>query len=392
MRWSWKIGSVAGIEIRVHATFLILLAWAALASYQASGTAAGAARGVLFILALFASVTLHELGHALEAKRCGVPTRDITLLPIGGVARLAYIPRDPRQELRIAIAGPAVTLAIIVATYVALRALGITPSAAQDSLTGPGNLLSRLLWANVSLFVFNLLPAFPMDGGRVLRATLALRMDYVRATNVAAAIGKAFALVFGVVGVFFNPFLVVIALFVWIGAAGEASAAQQRASLEGVSVERVMIRDVRTLTPRDTLAVAMRYVLEGFQQDFPVVDDGRLAGVLTRAKLLEGLARQGQDAPVAAAMETTFSTVTPEEPLESALAGLQQSRCHTLPVLSGGHLDGLLTLENVGEFMMMETALRTASRDVHKPKQTNERRKLYGGFHRSGVQGNPSRS
>ena len=361
MRWSWKLGRVAGIDIRVHATFLILLAWAALASYQASGTAAGAARGVLFILALFASVTLHELGHALEAKRCGVPTRDITLLPIGGVARLAYIPKEPRQELRIAIAGPAVTLAIIGVVYATLRVLGLELSGAQDILTSRGGFLSQLLWANVSLFLFNLLPAFPLDGGRVLRATLALRMDYVQATKVAAAIGKAFALLFAVVGLSFSPFLVVIALFVWLGAAGEAAEVQQRASLEGVPVERVMIREVRTLTPRDTLAAALNHVLQGFQQDFPVVDGGRVAGVLTRAKLLEALAKHGRDEQVAAVMETTFHTATREEPLELALARLQECRCHTLPVVSDHRLDGLLTLENVGEYMMIETALRSAA-------------------------------
>lgn len=360
MRWSLKIGRVAGIDIRVHATFLILLSWAALVSYEASGTAAGAARGVLFILALFASVTLHELGHALTAKSFGVPTQDITLLPIGGVARLAYIPKEPRQELRIALAGPAVTLAIIVVLYLALRVLGLHLSAAQDVLTSRGDLLSQLLWANVSLFLFNVLPAFPMDGGRVLRAALALRMDYVRATKVAAGIGQAFALLFAMIGFFFNPILVLIGLFVWLGAAGEAAEVQRRASLEGVSVERVMIRNVQTLTPRDTLTVALNHVLQGFQQDFPVVDNGRVVGVLTRAKLLDALAQRGRDAPVGEAMETTFRTAAPGEPVERALARLQQCRCHTLPVVSDHRLDGVLTLENLGEFMMIEAALHSA--------------------------------
>lgn len=363
MRWSLKIGRVAGIDIRVHATFLILLTWAALVSYEASGTAAGAARGVLFILALFASVTLHELGHALTAKSFGVPTRDITLLPIGGVARLAYIPKEPRQELRIALAGPAVTLAIIIVLYLALRALGLHLSAAQDILTSRGDFLSQLLWANVSLFLFNVLPAFPMDGGRVLRAALALRMDYVRATKVAAGIGQAFALLFAMIGFFFNPILVVIGLFVWLGAAGEAAEVQRRASLEGVPVERVMIRNVQTLTPRDTLTVALNHVLQGFQQDFPVVDEGRLVGVLTRANLLAALAKRGRDAPVGEAMETTFRTAVAGEPVERALARLQECRCHTLPVVSDHRLDGVLTLENLGEFMMIETALHSAAAD-----------------------------
>ena len=235
MRWSWKIGRIAGIDLRVHATFLILLAWSALASYRATGTATGAARGVLFTLALFASVVLHELGHALTARRYGVPTKDITLLPIGGVARLEYIPKEPREELRIALAGPAVTLAIVLVLYAALRLLGLPLTPAQDALTSRGSFISQLMWVNVSLLVFNLLPAFPIDGGRVLRAALALRMDYVRATEVAVRVGRGFALLFGIVGLFYNPFLVLIALFVWTGAGGEAAEARRHSSLEGRS-------------------------------------------------------------------------------------------------------------------------------------------------------------
>jgi Zn-dependent protease len=360
MRWSWRIGRIAGIDIRVHATFLILLAWAALGSYQASGTVIGAVRGVLFVLALFASVTLHELGHALTARRLGVGTQDITLLPIGGVARLAYIPKDPHQELRIAVAGPAVTLAIVIVVYLTMRLLGLPLSTAPDVLTSRAGFLSQLMWANLSLLLFNLLPAFPLDGGRVLRAALAHRMDYLRATQLAAGVGKAFALLFALVGLFYNPFLVVIGLFVWMGAAGEAADVQGRASFEGVPVERVMIRDVRTLTPQDPLDLALNHVLRGFQQDFPVVDGGTVIGVLTRARLLEGLAKRGRDAPVGEVMETTFRTAEAGEPLENALARLQECRCHTLPVVADHRLEGVLTLENLGEFMMIETALRSA--------------------------------
>jgi Zn-dependent protease len=181
------MGRVAGIEMRVHATFVILLAWSALAAYRDTGSAAGAARGILFTLALFASVVLHELGHALAARRYGVQTRDITLLPIGGVARLEHMPKEPRKELHIALAGPAVTLAIIVLLYVALRTFGLpVVPVAEDVVGGRSSLLIQLMWANVSLFLFNILPAFPMDGGRVLRAALALRLEYVRATSVAA--------------------------------------------------------------------------------------------------------------------------------------------------------------------------------------------------------------
>jgi Zn-dependent protease/CBS domain-containing protein len=359
MRWSWKVGRIAGIDLRLHGTFLLLLAWSALASYRASGTVDGTVRGVLFTLALFLSVVLHELGHALAGRRAGVSTRDITLLPIGGVAHLEEIPAEPRKELQVALAGPAVTLAIIVVLYGGLRLLGVTVTAAPVALASRSDFLSQLFWANVSLFVFNLLPAFPMDGGRVFRAMLALRMDRVRATAIAATVGKAFALLFGAIGLFYNPLLVVIALFVWLAAAGEAADVQQQSSLEGVPVKRVMIRDVQTLTPDDTLAKALDQVLAGFQQDFPVVEAGSVVGVLTRANLIEALAKRGQDAPVEGAMETTFDTAQADEPVEHALKRLQHSHRRTLPVVSDHRLDGVLTLENVGEFVMAEAALRT---------------------------------
>jgi Zn-dependent protease len=362
VHWSWRIARARGIDLRVHATFVILLVWLAVVYYRETGTVAGAGRGVLFMLALFASVVLHELGHALTARRFGVTTRDITLLPIGGVARLEQIPEKPKQELWIAVAGPGVTLGIAVVLYIALRLLRIPVTPVDETVAqgGSGAFAVQLMWVNVSLLVFNLLPAFPMDGGRVLRAVLALRMEYLRATEVAARIGRAFALLFGIVGLLYNPILVLIALFVWLGAASESSAIQMRTLLGGVNVERVMIRDVRTLAPTDTLDAGLRHVLEGFQHDFPVVEGGKVVGVLTRAALLAGLARDGRESPVARSMETSFRTATPDELAEHAVARLRECRCHTLPVLSGGRLSGVLTLDNVGEFVMIEAALRSS--------------------------------
>ena len=361
MKWSWKIARVSGIELRVHATFLILLVWLALVYYQDTGTITGAARGVLFTLALFCSVVLHELGHALTGRRFGVPTRDITLLPIGGVARLDHMPELPQQELWIALAGPAVTVGIAAAIYILLRVLGLPVALVEEAAAHGerGAFLAQLMWVNVSLAVFNLLPAFPMDGGRVLRAGLALRMDYLRATEIAARLGKWFALLFGIIGLLYNPLLVLIALFVWLAAASESSATQMHTLLGGVNVERVMIRDVRTLASGDTLEAALEHVLQGFQHDFPIVENGKVVGVLTRAGLLAGLARHGRDAPVAGSMEPSFRTANPSELVEHAIARLGDCPCHTLPVLSDGRLSGVLTLENVGEFVMIEAALRS---------------------------------
>jgi Zn-dependent protease len=221
MTGSWRLGKIAGIDVFVHATFFILLAWVALSAYLPRGSAAAAASGVASILTVFGVVVLHELGHDLVARRFGIATREITLLPIGGISRLERMPEDPRQELQVALAGPAVNVGLAAAAYAALLVLG---SGAIDHMSVmEGSFLARLFSINLSLALFNLLPAFPMDGGRIFRALLALRMDRVRATEVAARTGQAMALLFGVAGLFFNPLLVLIALFVWTGAAQEAS-------------------------------------------------------------------------------------------------------------------------------------------------------------------------
>ncbi|HEY7877709.1 MAG TPA: site-2 protease family protein [Gemmatimonadaceae bacterium] len=356
MKWSWKLGRFAGIDVRVHATFLILLAWIAVAGYRALGTVTGALGEVLFVLALFASVVLHEYGHALTARRYGVATREITLLPIGGVAQLDRIPTNPRQELAIAVAGPAVTVVLVIVLWLVLVAVGGRTDAGAV-LQPHSAFLSRLLWANIILAVFNVLPAFPMDGGRILRAALAMRMDYARATRIAAEIGKLFALLFGAIGLFSNPWLVLIALFVWLGAVGESQAVQTRSMFEGVPVERVMIRDVRTLAPDDPLSRAAGEVVAGFQQDFPVVRDGTVVGVLTRADLMRALAGHGAASRVSDAMQRDFQVAAPNEDLDRAFARLQACRCHTFPVVQDGRLVGVLTAENVGEFMMVQSAI-----------------------------------
>ena len=361
MKWSWKLGSVAGIGLYVHATFFLLLAWVGVTYWLAGGSAA-ALDGIAFILALFACVVLHELGHALTARRYGIRTRDITLLPIGGVSRLERIPDDPRQEVWVSLAGPAVNVVIAAALYVwLLLSQTLRPFSTLTMAGGP--FLERLLLVNVSLAVFNLLPAFPMDGGRVLRALLAMRMDYVRATQVSAHVGQAMALVFGLVGLLTNPFLVFIAFFVWIGAAQEASVVQMRTALSGIPVSRAMLTDFHTVAPDDTAKRVLELILAGSQQDFPVVDGGqgsqggRLAGVLLRSDVLKALAQRASDWRVRDIMRREFEVVDAADMLETAFARLQSCNCHTLPVTSRGALVGLLTMENVGEFLLIQSAL-----------------------------------
>src|SRR5581483_5320297 len=214
--WSWKLGRIAGIDVYVHATFALLLLWVGFVNYAPRQSLADALAGLAFILCLFAVVVLHELGHALTARRYGIKTRDITLLPIGGVARLERMPSDPTQELLVALAGPAVNVVLAGLLFAVLAArgwaVGSVEQLAAELSTFGGNLLLQLFVANVFLALFNLLPAFPMDGGRVLRALLAMRMDYVKATRIAAGVGQMMAVLFGIVGLLGNPFLLIIAL------------------------------------------------------------------------------------------------------------------------------------------------------------------------------------
>ena len=227
-RWSFKLAEPFGIGVYVHASFLLIVAWVALGQMGAGGGLGAVLGSVVFLLAIFACVVLHELGHALAARRYGIRTRDIILLPIGGVARLERMPEKPEQELVVAIAGPLVNVGIAAALGAWLTLTGAVVPGASVGLTG-GAFLERLLVVNLGLVVFNLLPAFPMDGGRVLRALLAMRLGLLRATRIAGTVGKVMAGLFAVLGLFFNPFLLLIALFIWTGATQETLVAEARA-------------------------------------------------------------------------------------------------------------------------------------------------------------------
>jgi Zn-dependent protease len=375
MGWSWRIGRIAGIDVYVHPTFLLLLLWVALGHYFAHHDPAEALYGLGFIPALFGIVVLHELGHALTARRYGIRTRDITLLPIGGVARLEPIPEDPWQELAVAVAGPAVNVVMAAGIYLGLvLAQGVSPSPVGTVLRVGAGFLEQLFWVNVTLVVFNMVPAFPMDGGRVLRALLAMRLDYVRATQMAASIGQGIALVFGLLGLFFNPFLIFIALFVWIAGAQEAGVVAMRSALGDFPVMRAMITDFRALGPKDPLAQAVEHLLGGFQQDFPVVDDGRVVGVLTRNELAGALGRYGPETRVGDVMQRDFVTAGPREMLQTAFARLQDGHCRTLPVMKDGRLLGLLTADHLAEVLLIQQALREGNRAAifSGPRRTGE--------------------
>jgi len=365
MRWSWKIATVAGIPVRVHATFFLLLGWFFWTG--ATRSLDEAVRSVVFILAAFACVILHEFGHALTARRYGVLTRDITLLPIGGVARLDRFPRKPSQEVAIALMGPAVNVVIAAALYLIMRFSPDTYDFSNPALL-ERSFTARLFVFNVVVTGFNLIPAFPMDGGRVLRALLATRLDYVRATRIAANVGQGMAFLFGLLGLFGNPMLVFIALFVFIGAGQEAAIVQMHSMFDGVTVLSAMITDFRALRADEPIARAIQLLLEGHQQDFPVLDGqngGAPIGILARSDLLKAIAGGKTDVRVGDVARRTCTAVRPDEMLEDVFRRMQQNGCPAVPVVEPGKgIVGMVTVENVGEFAMVQAALHRAPRNA----------------------------
>ena len=353
MKWSLRIGKLFGIPVYLHLTFLLLLVWIGIVSWQQEQSVRAGVEGVLFMAALFGCVVLHELGHALTARRYGIVTRDITLLPIGGVARMERMPDDPKQELWVALAGPAVN--VVIAGVLFLFA-GV--SSIVTDFSPRGNFLGRMIFTNVLLVAFNLLPAFPMDGGRVLRALLATRMEYTRATQLAAQIGQVMALLFLLASFRFqNFFLGFIAFFVWIGAAQEAGVVQMRHALSGIPVRRAMLTTFHTLAPSDSLQTVIDATLAGTQRDFPVVDGTQLLGILLQKDLIAAIARAGPSIRVSEVMQTDFEVVQPSEMLDGAFRRLSERRFSTAPVVSRGRLVGMITMDNIGEFIAISDAL-----------------------------------
>jgi Zn-dependent protease/CBS domain-containing protein len=365
MRWSFHIARIAGIDVKVHVTFFLLLLFYAMHFYGQGGLSA-AVQGVFFICLVFLCVLLHEFGHALAARRYGIHTPDITLLPIGGLARLERMPDKPSEEFVVAVCGPLVNV-VIAAVLLPFASAGFDPTVLERF---EPSLLQMVFAANVMLVLFNLIPAFPMDGGRVLRALLAMRMDYARATAIAANIGQALAFVGGLYGLLHGaPMLALIALFIFFGAQSEAAHAQMRSISNGLRVRDAMITRFEAMPHTATLHAACEAVLHTSQADFPVVNSaGAVCGVLTRDDLITALRKSGADTPIAEIMRTDVPSVHESMLLDRAFQLMQQGGTPALPVLNRvGELVGMFTPENVGEFMMIQSALTSAPRPALRP-------------------------
>ena len=362
---SFKIGRAAGIDVKVHWTFLLLLLFFAYLGYERIGSVTGALVTMVVIVALFFCVLLHEYGHSLTAQRLGIEIEDITLLPIGGVARMKSLPEKPWDEVKIAVAGPLVNLVLAPVFFGIAFLFGdvfITPDF-FSSVPSVAQVFSYLGLINVVLAVFNLIPAFPMDGGRVLRGLLATRLGPVRATEISSAIGQFFAFAFFLIGLLSgNLLLALVAVFIFFGASGETQLVRQRESMRGLSVADVMgsRRRTETVTPYHNFGQVLDAVIHGYQEDFPVVDeDGKIVGMITRNEIMTAAHSPQKYLSVRDLMKTDFPTISPTSDLFTDGARmLQESGLRALPVVQNGDLVGMLTSDDIGQAALLRDLSR----------------------------------
>lgn len=359
---SLRLFTVRGIAIRVHITFPLIIIWAALQfGYLNGGGMVGALFGIIVIILLFLLVTLHELGHSMAAMRYGVPVEQIVLLPIGGVAQLKRIPENPTQELVIAIAGPAVNFGIAILLTAAAFAFGIQIDNPAAILAGLQritfeSIFGYIFFYNIFLGVFNLLPAFPMDGGRVLRALLASRLEYARATDIAVRIGRSLAWLLGLYGFLGGGFfMILIAFFIYMGAGQEGAAVRSRSILRGLVVAQAFSRNVQSLFPTDTLQAAVDLTLSGAQANFPVCDDGQLVGLLTYPTLVQALNQYGPAKVVSEVMLTDVPSVSSGDGLFEVQQRFQTGQLDALPVVDDDSFLGLITARDLNEVFRLVT-------------------------------------
>lgn len=356
LKYSLPLGKVAGIRISVHWTFAILLLWIVFSSIRAGLGIEATLWSLLFILAIFGCVVLHELGHALAAKRYHINTRDITLLPIGGIASLESMPEKPGEELVVALAGPVVNILIVLAFIPIVHFTGMIPDMSQLASISSANFLYAFVSVNMMLAVFNMIPAFPMDGGRVLRALLSYRFERHIATRIAATIGQLLAIGFVFIGFLYNPFLIFIGFFIFLGAQAEAEYTQVRSTLKGFTVNDVLMKKYSVIDVNDTLRTAVQKLLDSQCKNFMVLESSRPAGTLSREEIIKALSTQGESALVHQVMNKDMLVLHPGMPLEDALQKMQLQKKELTPVMDNHHFLGVLDMENIMEFIMVQHA------------------------------------
>ncbi|NRD24623.1 site-2 protease family protein [Winogradskyella litoriviva] len=359
MKANFSIGRVSGIKIIVHWTFFFLIAWVVIEELRQGGNLESTLFNVTFILAVFACVVLHELGHALMAKHFGIKTEKITLLPIGGMASLEKLPESPKQEFLVVIAGPMVNVVIAILLYfiVPVKAyiqLNFTETFEALMRFDVQSFLFFLFVVNVGLVIFNLIPAFPMDGGRMLRALLAMKIGRVKATDIASRIGLMFAVVFLLVGLLYNPFLVFIALFIFLGAFGENRFVKHLSLLDGHSVEEAMLLNITTFKPQDSLDLVVNKIISGTETNFVVVEDNTVKGILHHKTIIDN---SNKSILVETLMDTNFKTVKSSDNLKTVYQLIYNNKQEFFPVIDNGKLVGAIDSTNLNEYIMLQLKL-----------------------------------
>lgn len=367
MKGSIKIGKIAGIGIFIHWTFTLLIAFIIFSNYRAGQNFEQILWSIIFVLSIFVTVLLHELGHALAAKRYDINTKDITLLPIGGLARLESLPEKPTEELVVAIAGPAVNIVLALIT-----ALFITIPGAEDltiqlsSGVNSENFFLNFFIVNVWLALFNLIPAFPMDGGRMLRAILSMKFERYKATNIAARIGQTFAIVFVFLGVFINPFLVFIGLFVFLAAKAESEFTQTKSLLHGYKVKDVLMQQYNSIDAGQPIKTAVKMLLDGQSKNFLVTENSHSVGTLSREEIIRALAEQGENEIIHKVMNKDLTFLDADAPLENAYQQVVENKSTLMPVVKNNRLIGVLDTENILEFIMAKGAQANSANNGQK--------------------------
>ncbi|EOZ92579.1 hypothetical protein A33Q_3960 [Indibacter alkaliphilus LW1] len=357
MKLSLYLGSYKNVKVFIHWTFSILLLWIIISNWRQGIPAADIGWTVLFVLLLFVCVVLHEFGHALAAQRYGIQTKDIILYPIGGVARLEKIPEDPKQELWVAIAGPLVNVFIFLVLSVVLTFTGFNLESLEELKINPSTILMYLASANLILAVFNLIPAFPMDGGRILRAFLAIRLPRAKATQIAGGIGQFLAIFFVFFGLFNNPILVLIGIFIFLGASAEVSHTQQQSFLKGYKVKDAIMMRFPILAFDAPLSKAVEKLLNSQATHFVIVKDDVAVGTLSRNQIIQGLKENDEMLPVEKVADFSPLKIETEQDLDEAWRVMMTKNKKVAFIIENGHFLGILDQENISEFVMVKSAL-----------------------------------
>jgi len=359
MKRSLSFPKIAGIDIHIHWTFSLLIVWIIYNNMRAGLDATQVTWSVIFVLSLFVCVTLHELGHALAAKRYGINTKDITLYPIGGVARLERMPEKPKQELAVALAGPAVNFIIaLLLSPVILRSGLATTESGNSLIIGSDNFLPMLGVLNVTLAVFNLIPAFPMDGGRVLRALLAMKLGRVKATQIAAGIGKLLAFGFIVMGFYSNPFLIFIGLFVILGANAEEQLVTTQALIVELTAKHAMMTNFFQLEKEEPISKAIELLLAGQAKSFLITDQGAAFGIIDRDDIIRGIKEFGENQSVEHIAQKELIYVHSSTSLIEVFMEFRKTRAPLILVKDNDQLAGIIDTDNIAELIMVHNARR----------------------------------